>query len=246
MIGKIHDEHRGLDALDVLDPRPIVAETQENTKPNASDERGDPIAPRNPFWNLKPTRYPTAITSRTRTRFVPRSEVVRPASTAERAIGSERNRSIKPCLQVLGQADRRSWSNRRSRSARRCPASGSRRSGCRPRSWMAPPNTNRNSSTNMIGWIDREHEQLSGCATILQQVALAHHDHAVAERANRTPLERSSIASRWPVRASRRAPCSVRPRRPSSLGSPSSARVAGERQEHVVERRAVQGDVGRG
>ena len=34
-----------------------------------------------------------------------RSASVRPTSTAERAIGSERNRSIRPLLQVLGEPD---------------------------------------------------------------------------------------------------------------------------------------------
>ena len=44
----------------------------------------------------QPTRNPTTIISATTNTLRTRSASVRPASTAERAIGSERNRSIRP------------------------------------------------------------------------------------------------------------------------------------------------------
>ncbi len=50
----------------------------------------------NPFWNRNPTRYPITITIASRRRFFARSKVVRPTRTADRAIGSERNRSMMP------------------------------------------------------------------------------------------------------------------------------------------------------
>ena len=45
---------------------------------------------------MKPTRKPTAIITVSENVLSTMSAIVRPASTAERAIGSERKRSIRP------------------------------------------------------------------------------------------------------------------------------------------------------
>ena len=50
---------------------------------------------------MKPTTHIRITTKKLRTR----SASVRPTSTAERAIGSERNRSMRPLLQVVGETD---------------------------------------------------------------------------------------------------------------------------------------------
>ena len=73
-----------------------TAEIHEKTNPTESTSAIIPIAPTTPFWNLNPTRYATTITRSSRIRFLATSEVVRPTRTAERAIGSERNRSTRP------------------------------------------------------------------------------------------------------------------------------------------------------
>jgi isocitrate dehydrogenase (NAD+) len=49
-----------------------------------------------PAWNRKPVAMPTPVMSSTTKRFRTESEMVRPASTADRAMGSDRNRSIIP------------------------------------------------------------------------------------------------------------------------------------------------------
>ena len=50
----------------------------------------------NDVSKLKPTIRPTTTTITSDSRFVAMSAIVRPASTAARAIGSERKRSISP------------------------------------------------------------------------------------------------------------------------------------------------------
>ena len=79
-----------------LSERPTEAEIHENVNPTAITSRSIQIAFTNPFENLKPTRYPITSTIATRIRFFARSNVVRPTSTAERAIGSDRNLSMIP------------------------------------------------------------------------------------------------------------------------------------------------------
>ena len=74
----------------------IAAITQENVKLTAITSTIIATALTNPFSNEKPTRYPIPITTRRRMKFLTRSEVARPASIADRAIGSERNRSTSP------------------------------------------------------------------------------------------------------------------------------------------------------
>ncbi|GAA2088960.1 hypothetical protein GCM10009759_11470 [Kitasatospora saccharophila] len=76
--------------------RPTTANTQDIANPKAGT--GSPPA-RNagtPSWIRKPTRKPTPVISATTNTFRAGSAVVRPESTAERAVGSERKRSISP------------------------------------------------------------------------------------------------------------------------------------------------------
>ena len=54
---------------------------------------------------LKPTMKPTMSITTSENCCAARSASVRPASTAERAIGSERKRSMRPLLQVVGEPD---------------------------------------------------------------------------------------------------------------------------------------------
>ena len=47
-------------------------------------------------WNPKPTRIPTPVTIASSAACRSRSAMARPPTTADRAIGSARNRSIRP------------------------------------------------------------------------------------------------------------------------------------------------------
>ena len=77
---------------------PTVANTHDNAYPN---NRTRPIPARNPntfVWIRNPTMNPAMLTRITTKKLRVRSAVVRPASTAERDIGSEWNRSSIPLL----------------------------------------------------------------------------------------------------------------------------------------------------
>ena len=74
----------------------MQAEIHENVKPTAITSTIIHNALIRPFSNRKPTMYPITRTMATRIRFLTRSNVVRPISTADLAIGRERNRSIRP------------------------------------------------------------------------------------------------------------------------------------------------------
>src|SRR5260370_767582 len=74
----------------------------EREHPHKPARRG-----RGPAWNRNPTAVPTATISPTVTTLRAGSARVRPASTAERAIGSDRNRSMMPsrrsCAKPIGR-----------------------------------------------------------------------------------------------------------------------------------------------
>ena len=72
------------------------AKIQLRAKPNAATTAMHPAAPATPPRKRNPTRYPTAIIKKMTTMLRTRSATVRPASTAERAIGMDRNRSTTP------------------------------------------------------------------------------------------------------------------------------------------------------
>src|SRR5829696_6057634 len=67
--------------------RPMKAEIQEKASPNARARATAPTAGTKPAWKRNPTRVPTSSISRTTNRLRTVSDRVRPASTAERAIG---------------------------------------------------------------------------------------------------------------------------------------------------------------
>ena len=96
--GKIHVKLAACTASTCFNDNPMQAEIHENVNPTARTSAYMPIALTNPFWNRNPTRYPTPITIVSRRPFLITSEVVRPATTADLAIGSERKRSITPVL----------------------------------------------------------------------------------------------------------------------------------------------------
>ena len=75
---------------------PISANIHENAKPKRIASSTAAIALPRPLWKRKPTSVPTPTISRTTKKLRVMSASVRPASTAERAIGSERKRSIIP------------------------------------------------------------------------------------------------------------------------------------------------------
>jgi hypothetical protein len=75
---------------------PTRAITQENAKANSSSSTKPASASPTEEWIRQPTTSPvTAITTMVIT-LRPRSATVRPISTADRAMGSDRNRSIRP------------------------------------------------------------------------------------------------------------------------------------------------------
>ncbi len=72
------------------------AKIQLRAKPKAAATAVQATAPATPPWKRNPARYPTAIISPMMRMSRTRSATVRPASTAERAIGMDRNRSTTP------------------------------------------------------------------------------------------------------------------------------------------------------
>ena len=77
-------------------PRPTVATTHEKAKANNRTRPRAPTYAGTPPWMRNPTAMPTPVMrTRTETLRTP-SAIVRPASTAERAMGSDRNRSMSP------------------------------------------------------------------------------------------------------------------------------------------------------
>jgi hypothetical protein len=72
------------------------AKIQLSAKPKAATTATHPTAAAAPPRKRNPTRYPTAIISPMTRMLRTRSATVRPASTAERAIGMDRNRSTTP------------------------------------------------------------------------------------------------------------------------------------------------------
>ena len=75
---------------------PRNAISQHMATPSASTRSKAPAAPATPPWNRNPspTATPTMISDDHAVRTM--SAVTRPATTAERAIGSDRNRSMRP------------------------------------------------------------------------------------------------------------------------------------------------------
>src|SRR5205823_11953316 len=94
--GKIHVNEAAWTASTSFKARPRHAEIHENANPTARTSAISPNALSGPCMNRNPTAYPMAMTMATRMRFFARSNVVRPASTPDRAIGSDRNRSTIP------------------------------------------------------------------------------------------------------------------------------------------------------
>src|SRR4029077_3083911 len=77
---------------------PTMANTQDSEYENATMIAMQPSRPHTLVPMLQPTMNPTRHISSTTNTLRTRSARVRPTSTAERAIGSERNRSIRPLL----------------------------------------------------------------------------------------------------------------------------------------------------
>ena len=83
---------------------PVKAAMQQIATPNTMDSTSMPTAGQKPFWNRNPTAYPTPRTIRIVTVIRMVSAVRRPASTAERAIGIDRSRSMTPFFSSLASA----------------------------------------------------------------------------------------------------------------------------------------------
>ncbi|GAB3986721.1 hypothetical protein GCM10029978_102960 [Actinoallomurus acanthiterrae] len=77
-------------------PRPITVPIEENANAKAISSRMPPSAGATPFWNRNPTAYPAATMMSSVRVLRADSATSRPTSTADRAIGSDRNRSISP------------------------------------------------------------------------------------------------------------------------------------------------------
>src|ERR671927_1998570 len=80
---------------------PMLAEISDRASPNTTTKARADTAGTSPAWKRNPKRKPTAVIKRTTNELRTVSLKVRPRSTAERAIGSDRNRSTIP--------DDRSW-----------------------------------------------------------------------------------------------------------------------------------------
>src|SRR5512144_1750659 len=75
---------------------PISAPTQENASANSSSSANPAAAATRPPEKRNPTSAPTTTITSTMHALPTVSATVRPASTADRAIGSDRNRSMMP------------------------------------------------------------------------------------------------------------------------------------------------------
>ena len=96
--GKIHTKLADWAVSTSRSTRPMVAEIHDMAKPNP---RATPSATRagsTPMWMRKPMSVPTRTMRTTTARLRTVSEMVRPASTAERAMGRERKRSMIPLV----------------------------------------------------------------------------------------------------------------------------------------------------
>ncbi|GFJ81885.1 hypothetical protein Phou_060650 [Phytohabitans houttuyneae] len=76
--------------------RPSRAKTHENAIPTHSARPMAAAAAAGPAWKRNPMAYPTPVINARTNRFRTVSAATRPASTADRATGSARNRSIMP------------------------------------------------------------------------------------------------------------------------------------------------------
>jgi len=74
----------------------MIAKIHVSEKPKSSITAMPPSRPKKFVSTRKPTRYPMASIRIMMNTLRTRSASVRPASTADRAIGSERNRSMRP------------------------------------------------------------------------------------------------------------------------------------------------------
>jgi hypothetical protein len=73
-----------------------VAAIQANALPNPTASANAPSAATGPACSRKPSSVPTATVTRVAAAVRAPSARIRPVSTAERAIGRERNRSMMP------------------------------------------------------------------------------------------------------------------------------------------------------
>jgi hypothetical protein len=71
-------------------PAQVIAKANSSERPTAAS------ASPTPLWIRQPTNSPVAISTPMPSTWVSRSDSVRPASTADRAMGSDRNLSISP------------------------------------------------------------------------------------------------------------------------------------------------------
>ena len=91
--GKTHTNPADWAASTLPTESPMTAEIHENAIANRTSSPSPPTMGSRPLWNRKPTSRPTPVISTT-TRMLRRvSARMRPASTANRVIGSDRNLS---------------------------------------------------------------------------------------------------------------------------------------------------------
>ncbi len=75
---------------------PTNAAMQEKASPTSTSRPSPTTAPGTVPWKRNPTSTPTTVISSTWNTMLVVDEATRPTSTAERAIGSDRKRSIMP------------------------------------------------------------------------------------------------------------------------------------------------------
>ena len=92
------------------------------------------------MWYSKPTMKPTAVITITTKTLRTRSAVVRPTSTADRAIGSDRNRSINPAWRSSARPTP-VFSAPNVTDCTQTPAMMKSTYGTFPGIWIAPPKT---------------------------------------------------------------------------------------------------------
>ena len=150
-------------------PARLAASTLATDSPMHAEihEKANPNSEVSAIAASSPTAIPTTVITSTTNTIRTRSPSVRPASTAERAIGSDRKRSISP-------VDRSSASptpvvvDANAVVCTKIPAIR-KLAYDRPGVEIAPPNTKRNSSTKITGWTVEKNSS-SGCRVVCRRL----------------------------------------------------------------------------
>jgi hypothetical protein len=140
-----------------------------------------PINGTRPVCTRHPTANPTANISATTNTFRTRSASVRPARTAERAMGSDRNRSINPWLRSVASPIA-VFSAPNVTVCTKIPGIRKSTYGT-PGTWIAPPKTYRNSRTNSTGWmIEKTSRSGTRMICLINRVVMTHESPKMVPR----------------------------------------------------------------